>query len=211
MNLLPKLFLACIITGMFSCKIDKKEPKLSLIGNAILEIRYDSIASDPGAMASDETDGNLSSGVKSDWNTVVNLKQRAVYKVTYTVSDKYSNYASSERKVIVKMFNSNFTGNFNGAWSLTGTSYTGNSLYTISLGNHRNQFVISPYWPEHIALKVNLSGDLGENLNFNQSDGNLHTEGTGTIENDGKIIKLNFRRSYSNSVVIYGTETLTRL
>jgi hypothetical protein len=193
-----------------SCKKDKKSPVLNLIGDAKLEIRYDSIALDPGAEAIDETDGNITNNIISDWSTKVNIKQRASYHVAYKVADKRANESQAKREVIVRMCGSNFIGNYNSAWELTGTSYAGISLYSITAGAHRNEFVVYPYGPHQIALKVNLSGDFGESLDFNQSDANVLTEGTGTIENNGATIKLNFRRTYTNGAVIHGTETLIR-
>lgn len=209
---LPLYLMVIVITFIFiACKKDKKSPALNLIGDAKLEIRYDSTALDPGAEAIDETDGNITNSITSDWSTKVNIKQRASYNVTYKVTDKRANESQAKREVIVRMCGSNFIGNYNSAWALTGTSYTGTSLYSITGGAHRNQFIIYPYGPHQIALKVNLSGDFGESLDFNQSDIDVLTEGTGTIENDGATIKLNFRRSYVSGAVIHGTETLIRI
>jgi len=202
--------LLLIASALISCKIDKEEPSLQLLGNAKMEVTFDSIAIDPGASAIDETDGNISKNIKSNWSSVVNVKQRATYLVNYEVSDKKANQTSANRTVVVRMFGSNFIGNYNSTWALTGTAYTGTSLYSITAGANKNQFIIYPYGPHQIALKVNLSGNFGESLNFNQGDGSVITEGSGTIENDGKIIKLTFRRTYTNGAVIHGTETLEK-
>ncbi|HRG60018.1 MAG TPA: DUF5011 domain-containing protein [Bacteroidia bacterium] len=209
---LPLYLMVIAITFIFiACKKDKKNPVLNLIGDAILEITYDSIALDPGAEAIDETDGNITNKIISDWSTKVNIKQRASYIVSYKIADKRANESQAKREVIVRMCGSNFIGNYNSAWALTGTSYTGTSLYSVTAGAHRNQFIIYPYGPHQIALKVNLSGDFGESLDFNQSDIDVLTEGSGTIENNGATIKLNFRRTYTNGAVIHGTETLIRI
>ena len=205
------LLLVVGVVFFAACKKDTLPPVLNLFGEAKIEIAFDSVAIDPGAYAFDKTDGNLSNQIMSDWNSVVNPKQCAVNQVNYVVKDKSGNETKATREVVVKMFGNSFIGNYSSTWFLTGTLYTGNSNYTISKGTNHNQFIINSYGPHLIELKINLSGNLGQNLSFYQSDDNVITEGTGNYTNNGETINLNFRRTYTNGAVIHGTETLTKI
>lgn len=202
-----------LITLLFfgACKRDKTAPVISLIGENPFEITYTNITSDPGATAHDETDGNITNEISSDWKTVINVNKRAEYLVTYTSSDKAANTSTATRKVIVRYSAANLIGNYNSTWTLSGTLYTGNASYTITAGDTPNQVIIQNYGPQPLPLKLNLSGTYGELIDFNQTYNDHVTEGTGTIENDGTVIKLNFRRTYTNGAVIHGTETLVKI
>ena len=201
-----------ILIGVFiyACKKDKNPPTINLVGEDVLEIRFDTTFKDPGAMANDEEDGNISGKIASNWNNVVDLKKLGTYIVTYSVEDKNSNKVSINRKVIVKLKASNFFGEYHSNYTLDGYPDSGNFTSIISHGSKQNEFTIQPFGHPQLLIPINVAGTLGTQLSINYQIGDYFIEGTGSTENNGKNISINYRIVYQNSHVSTGTETLVK-
>lgn len=79
---------------------DSVDPVITLNGSSTIYIGYDSSFSDPGATASDNYDGNLTSSINSSGS--VNTSVLGSYTRTYTVTDSSGNSDSVSRTVIVQ-------------------------------------------------------------------------------------------------------------
>ena len=80
-------------------KLDNTKPTISLNGSASESLSLGSSYSDPGATASDNIDGNLTSKITKSGS--VNGNKSGTYTITYTVSDNAGNSASVSRQVTV--------------------------------------------------------------------------------------------------------------
>lgn len=170
---------------------DITSPTITLIGDANLELPQGVAASDPGATAHDDVDGDISYKITSDWSNQVTTSAAGSYMVTYSVSDKAGNQATTKRTVNIKYTASGRQGEYNSTYTNGyGTSPVFTS--TVSAGDNLNQFVIYPFSGKNLAMKVNLSGALGNQLSFSQSAwGNTYT-GNGSIDNFGNTINLTY-------------------
>ena len=79
---------------------DTQKPILSLVGGAEITLEYGETFSEPGAMATDSCDGNLSPQIEISGD-VVGSDQPGTYTIQYTVSDTTGNVAVKTRYVQV--------------------------------------------------------------------------------------------------------------
>ena len=88
---------------MTGCKKDDTSPPVvSLTGSDPMSISLNTATTDPGATASDDQDGDITSSITSDWATKVNVNLKGTYTVTYSVSDAAGNTGTATRTVNVK-------------------------------------------------------------------------------------------------------------
>ena len=78
---------------------DDNPPVLELVGPAEVNLELGKIYDEPGAMAIDTRDGDLSSNIRISGK--VNSNVAGVYTLTYTIADKSGNTVSKTRKVEV--------------------------------------------------------------------------------------------------------------
>lgn len=78
---------------------DVVAPKITLKGKSDIYITVGSSFSDPGASASDDVDGNITSKISKSGS--VDTSKTGTYKITYKVTDSGGNTASVTRKVTV--------------------------------------------------------------------------------------------------------------
>ncbi|MBL7810680.1 MAG: DUF5011 domain-containing protein [Bacteroidetes bacterium] len=79
--------------------LDKTPPTLTLNGTSPMTVEQCDVFNDPGAVASDLVDGNLTTSIKTTGS--VNTGIPGSYTLTYTVHDAQGNYASVNRVVNV--------------------------------------------------------------------------------------------------------------
>ena len=79
---------------------DPVPPELTLKGETRITITEGNAWKDPGYLASDNVDGDLTGQVTV--SGTVDHNKPGTYKVTYEVKDQYENYVKAERTVIVK-------------------------------------------------------------------------------------------------------------
>ena len=83
-------------------RIDKTPPVITLNGSSTMSITLGDPFSDPGATASDNVDGNITSQIVTTGS--VNRNQAGTYTITYTVSDQAGNTTSRSRTVTVNPY-----------------------------------------------------------------------------------------------------------
>ena len=83
-----------------SCIIDLEAPTISLTGSATLELTIGDTFTDPGATATDDTDGDITSSISTSGS--VDTSAAGTSSITYTVSDAAGNSATATRTVVVK-------------------------------------------------------------------------------------------------------------
>ena len=79
--------------------IDTVKPEITLKGGKEIIVMLNSTFNDPGYVALDNSDGDISSDVKVSGK--VNTEKEGEYIIKYSVKDKSNNLAEMERKVIV--------------------------------------------------------------------------------------------------------------
>jgi len=78
---------------------DTTAPTITLNGSDAMTLNVGDIFSDPGATATDNVDGDITSSITTDAN--VDTSVAGSYLVTYTVTDSSGNSATAERSVAV--------------------------------------------------------------------------------------------------------------
>ena len=76
-------------------------PVISLVGSSTINLEVGDTFTDPGATASDNIDGDLTSSITS--SGTVNTATEGTYTIEYSVSDAAGNIASVSRTVIVSL------------------------------------------------------------------------------------------------------------
>ncbi len=191
--------LTLVILLFFSCKKTKDDvskPVISLKGDANMVVSKGVTISDPGATAMDDTDGDISSQITSDWAEKVKFNETGTYNVTYSVSDKKGNSTTATRVVTVKNNSGSLLGNWDSQYA-SNSGMTSVFASTISAGDNANQIVVYPFRAGQIYMKMNISGIFGTELSYSQSDWNTTSTGTGTITNSGRTIILTFTTTSS--------------
>lgn len=121
---------------------DVENPNISLIGDNTIFLEVGDTWNDPGATASDDYDGNVSSSIVI--SGVVNTSALGTYSVTYTVEDSSGNTDSTTRAVIVQ------------DTTAPVVTLIGDSSVTIQFGNI--------YEEEGSSATDNLDGDLSDGV-----------------------------------------------
>lgn len=108
-----------------SCKKDETAPVITLKGDSVQVVQLTE-ATDPGATANDEKDGEITA-INSDYSTAVNKNQVGTYTVKYTASDEAANEATKSRTVKVK---ADYLAGTYGVTDVVTGSTSGNGTYT---------------------------------------------------------------------------------
>ncbi len=90
---------AALVTRTVIVVLDKTPPTLTLLGGSSVDVQQCEVYNELGAVASDLTDGNLTSSIKITGN--VNTSVVGKYTLTYDVADAQGNTASATRTVNV--------------------------------------------------------------------------------------------------------------
>lgn len=91
-----------LMLGLTSCKKDETAPVITITGGNTQTVSLNAALTDPGATANDDSDGDVSSLVTSDYLEAVDKDQTGTYTVTYTVADKAGNTSTSTKAVTVR-------------------------------------------------------------------------------------------------------------
>ena len=81
------------------CTGDDKAPTITLNGSSTMNLKLNEAYNEPGATATDDVDGDLTSKIKISGS--VNTSVAGNYTITYTVKDSSKNQATVKRTVIV--------------------------------------------------------------------------------------------------------------
>lgn len=79
---------------------DTEKPTIMLKGESVLTISMDSVYNDPGVIAKDNIDGDITSKITVSGK--VNTKIAGTYVLVYSVKDKAGNYNEVSRRIIVE-------------------------------------------------------------------------------------------------------------
>lgn len=187
---------SCKKSGTSSTKSDTTKPSIVLNGSDNMEIPFGLDTPDPGATATDDVDGDLTSLIVSDWNTKVQKNTLGDCTVTYVVSDKSSNQSTISRKVTVKLNASSYFGNYNTTYAVVGGGAS-TCVSSLVAGDNASQFIVNYYLGAGgFPFKVNMSGPFGNQLSVNTVSNGITLTGTGTSENGGQKIILNLTQIY---------------
>lgn len=186
---------------------DTTKPVITLNGSADMNLDLGSTTADPGATATDNVDGDISSKISSDWNTSVDNTKTGNYTVTYSVSDQAGNKATATRKVNVKFSAGSITGTYD-TQLITPSGTSSIFTSTVSAGSQPGELIFY-YVFAAFTLHANLSGPLLDQITFNDNSQASTVAGTGTISEGGRKIVLNGTISNSSGTYPF-TETRTR-
>ena len=142
--------------------IDSIPPVISLQGDNPVMVYVDSAYVDPGATATDDIDGDITSNIVID-ESQVNTSVEGSFIVTYSVSDAGGNSASAERKVNVVP--ENFVDTLPPVITLQGPN-------PVNLGNG------FPYVEHGATATDNIDGDCTGNISIDTSELNVTVEGS---------------------------------
>ncbi|MFM2208185.1 MAG: hypothetical protein RL213_2160 [Bacteroidota bacterium] len=168
---------------------DAIAPQISLIGAADTVIAKGSVWNDPLAIATDDVDGDISSGIVVSGS--VNTNVAGVYELTYTATDEAGNSNSVTRTVTVSWTGAllavtySVSENCNGnpdSYTSVATSST-QSAYRVLFSNLGNVFT-GPTYADIVAdeLTIPLQTPNGTGSDYEVS-------GSGTITQTGSVIR----------------------
>src|ERR1051325_3744429 len=144
---------------MTGCKKDDTTPPtVTLSGSDPMTLSLNAtLPADPGATATDDEDGDISSSVTSDWSTVIDKNLAGTYVVTYSVSDAAGNTGTATRTVIVANDAAGWAGTYLKTMIVDSTfrdavhtNYTGlynwnNNCVITASSTVNNQIIIDPF------------------------------------------------------------------
>lgn len=140
------LFLFSGITLYTGCKKDDTTPPVvTLNGSASATSVLNTAYSDPGATASDDEDGDISSSIVV--SGTVDKDNAGTYTLTYTATDAAGNVGTATRSVKVSNSADNYAGAYNGVDTAPYPGTAGSSFpvtFTAS-GTKNNRLIISKF------------------------------------------------------------------
>ena len=155
--------------------IDTSPPELKLNDKDSLYVLKSEFIYDPGATAFDDTDGDISAKITSNWDSVVNTKILGTKIVTYRVKDAANNLAIKTRSVTVDLTATLAVGNYSGTMSYTsgtGAGFAENNLIgtatliaTSQKDIYKFSFITTASYPEHnITLYLKLPNNTPSSI-----------------------------------------------
>ena len=158
------LFGSAALVGMAmlsltSCKSDETAPAITITGGNTQTVSLNAALTDPGATANDDSDGDVTSLVTSDYLDVVDENETGTYTVTYTVADKAGNVATATKAVTVR----NDAYLLAGTYSATDVAGGATNPYTETVGlsttvNNRITFTKFAYYTGN-SIYANVTGN----------------------------------------------------
>lgn len=183
---LSAIFVAVAIIFSSCGKDDVGAPTISITGANPLVLDLGDTFTDPGAIANDEEDGNITS--KMTITGTVNTDKVDEYSIVYKVTDKAGNEGSATRKVQVK------ANKLEASYRVTET-YSDNTTYeytqvVASSSQGWNKLTFNGFGdygqPSVVTFTAGPTGLTGANLTFTDSEGTVNlTNITGTYEKSG--------------------------
>lgn len=172
---------------------DTEKPVIKLFGDETVTLTVGDKYDDPGAVATDNIDGDITKKIKISGK--VNTKKAGEYIVKYTVKDTAGNKASVERKVIVEQKKDEKEEEPKKDTIAPIITFNDNSLYqTICTGTSVNISLSGPYGyvarddvDGEITSNVKITGDTG--VIYNVGTYNLHYTVTDSSGNKAEATK----------------------
>ncbi|HHG83775.1 MAG TPA: DUF5011 domain-containing protein [Bacteroidetes bacterium] len=205
---LVALFLGLTLVFASCKKEDTLAPTLTLKGSNPGSVLLGGSYTDPGATATDEEDGDLTSKIKV--TGTVNTNAVGTYTLTYSVVDAAGNSTTVTRTVNVTVNRDTYLGNYTTSEDCP-QPYGLNSSPTISAGNAANEIVVSLYYFNGGSLLLNVDGsNVTVAANQNPAPVGDHVAGTGTLSADGRSITMNMTMTPQVGQAVSCTVTWTK-
>ncbi|MBK8847248.1 MAG: DUF5011 domain-containing protein [Bacteroidetes bacterium] len=191
------------IAMCFGCiKKDTTEPVITIKGDNPYNQQLNSAFYDPGATASDNKDGDLSSQINT--NSSVNFNVRGTYFVNYSVEDAAGNSNNAARRVNVVNEVENLEGTYSVTDSCNGSFYA-NYQQTITADSYKNKRIVfskfanfynnTQIYADIVDDDIYIPNQLAFNIGV-QLETHIF-EGQGKITSTGMII--NYKERLSNA------------
>lgn len=198
--------IAATITMAACKKDDTTAPVVTLKGDNPMNINVGATFTDPGATATDDTDGAITD---IDVTGSVTTSTAGTYTLKYSATDEAGNTGSATRTVNVKRTRDNYLGTYTVSENCP-SPYALNTTPTISAGSSANQIVISLFYFNGGQLTATVNGN-DVTIDAGQApqpilDG---VTGSGTMNAAGTqiVFELTFSPSGSPSVTCTATYT----
>ena len=181
----------CGLMALVGCKKDDTSaPVVTLNGSSTVNVDLGGTFTDPGATATDDVDGDLSSEISV--TGTVNANMSGSYPLTYTAADAAGNVGTASRTVVVAPSRNSYLGTFTASENCP-PPYNLATTCTISAGSGSNQIVISLFYFNGGSLTLSVDGsdvtvDAGQAPNpLGES-----VTGTGTLNASGTVLTMNY-------------------
>jgi uncharacterized repeat protein (TIGR02543 family) len=177
---------------------DTTAPSITLTGSSTINLSVGETFTDPGATATDDVDGNLTSSITT--SGAISTSNTGTFTISYSVSDAAGNSASIQRTVIV----SAATNSAN--CTISGQNIGGGQSQTVTLTNAISDitFTVNSSCQENLQEEV-LGLPTGVTMNF--SDNTAIISGTPTGQTGDYSYVVNWYSSTS-SFTLGGTITV---
>lgn len=151
---------------------DTIKPVIELIGRKEMTIKLNSKYKDPGVVATDNVDGDITSKVKSSGD--VDITTEGTYVVKYTVKDNAGNIGTAERSIEVKSDAVEESGDT----TKPVISFKSEIVSTICIGE---KLEINADGLYGYSAYDDTDGDITSNVKISGSTGNINIPGSYTI------------------------------
>ncbi|MEM7037382.1 MAG: DUF5011 domain-containing protein [Bacteroidota bacterium] len=188
-SLRSALLLLAVVTFVASgCKKeDTVAPVITLLGDNPMTVEIGGTFTDPGATATDDVDGDLTSEITS--TGTVDPNTAGHYHITYSVTDAAGNNTTAEREVDVEIDRAAYLGGYTVSETCP-SPYGLNSAPTISAGSTDDEVVISLFYFNGGSLSCTVDGAT-ITVNANQTPQPWGDTVTGSGTFDGSVFTLN--------------------
>jgi hypothetical protein len=213
-NYTSKTFLALALGLLFfaaGCKKDDvTAPVVTLVGANPLNVAVGSTFTDPGATASDDVDGDLTSKIAV--TGTISTTNAGTSTLTYSATDAAGNVGTATRIVNVTLSRDAILGTY--STTTTCTSYPYNTVATttnFTTNSSGDKFTINMFYYNGGTLNCTLSGntvtvDAGQNPTP-ITDG---VTGSGTFNATGKVLTMNYTFIPNGAPTVSCSVTYTR-
>lgn len=174
---------------------DLSAPTIVLNGTDPYIVELGSTFTDPGATATDDEDGDLTTSIIS--SGTVNTSAVDIYTITYSVTDAAGNSATETRDVYVVATKASYAGTYDVAEVCEdGTSF--DYEVTVTAGSGEDELIFNNFggYGTTVSIVVTIAGDLGDELIVNGSDDGFTFTGSGTLTT-GSSSDMKFSISYT--------------
>ena len=148
------------LTSSSCSKTDTTPPVIALTGQSTMTLDLGDTWTDPGATATDNTDGTITSSIVV--SGTVNTSQVGIYTLTYSVSDAAGNSAQQTRTVTVR--SNKLAGTYAVDATITGgpgaPGWTGTVTVTQSSTEY-NKLIVSNFdaWGTAVSVNILVNGN----------------------------------------------------
>ncbi len=181
---------------------DTTDPVITLNGDNPDTTDYGYTYSDPGATATDETDGDISSSITTKDD--LNVNQQGTYTITYSVEDAAGNKASAMRSVYVYNPNQVAVASIVGSYSVyencSGNIYTEGAVIS-SDPDDDEDFYIDHFFDgflDNIHCTINGTSIVMEDQTFENGAYSI-IDGWGNISISGSTVSITLSYTYRDN------------